>query len=78
MLKQGTSITIYKFDKTSHQFLGNGLKREEFDNSETLKKKTHIHQTYFHYWLAHIYLMKNKTDKASSSNKAWFHHVEAY
>lgn len=49
MLKQGTSTTIYKFDKTSHQFLGNGLKREEFDNSETLKKKPHIHQTYFHY-----------------------------
>lgn len=46
MLKQGTSITINKFDKTSHQFLGNGLKREEFDNSETLKKKPHIHQTF--------------------------------
>lgn len=39
MLKQGTSTTIYKFDKTSHQFLGSGLKRKEFDNSETLKEK---------------------------------------
>lgn len=68
MLKQGTSTTIYKFEKTSHQFLGNGLKREEFDNSETLKKKPHIDQKYFHYWLAHIYLVINKTDKASSSN----------
>lgn len=62
MLKQGTSTTIYKFDRTSHQFLGNGLKREEFDNSETLKKKN-PHTSNILLLLISIYLSHDKQNR---------------
>lgn len=61
MLKQGTSTTIYKFDKTSHQFLGNGLKREEFDNSKIEEKTPHTSNIFS--LLISSYLSRDKQNR---------------